>query len=871
MAPASFESAGRSYRFTDLGGFAGPSLSRLPLVHRILLENVLRTAPEIEPATLPSWILGEAGFAEIPFRPGRVMMHDTTCGPALVDIAAARSALAEAGADPTRLNPVLQVDVSTDHSVSVDHFGFRDALRRNMEGEILRNRERYRFMKWASRSLANLTVHPPGTGIMHTINLERLATVVTGATIGEALWAIPDTLIGTDSHTPMVNGLGVLGWGVGGLEAESVMFGLPVRMRIPAVVGVRLSGQLPAGTFATDLALLVTSRLRRADVAGDFVEFFGPGLATLSAGERSVVANMAPEYGAATGFFPVDGRVLDYLAQTGRSHEQIRLVEDYCRLQGLWFEPEATPVYDRLVEIDLGSVVASIAGPGRPQDLLPASGTRQALATRLPSGARAASELPAAPVAIAAITSCTNTSDPRLLVAAGLVARKARGFGLSARPWVKTSLTPGSPVARAYLERCGLLEDLEALGFAIAGYGCGVCIGNSGALTPMIEEAIAQESTLPIAILSGNRNFPGRVHGEIECAFLASPPLVIAWAIAGDAAVDITREPVGAASDGRPVLLEELWPTEAEIEAALAAALRPGDYDVEHQAVTRNPAWAEIAAPTTGLYPWDEGSTYLRRPPFASLEVATRLGNFSAHPLIVLGDDITTDHISPAGQIPQGSDAALHLLARGERPDCLNAYSARRGNWEVMVRGLFTNRGVRNLIRPGIAPGRTVHAGTGSEASLGEIAELYRREAISVVIVAGERYGTGSSRDWAAKGVALLGVRAVLAVGFERIHRANLVNMGVLPLLLPPEAHPHRLGLAAADRLEISADPVLLRPRGEVRVTLRREARSDTLTAIAAVETEAELDILRRGGMIPTLLDHILSEPARRGDSLPTG
>lgn len=837
MSLASGDFGGRSYRFVDLKAVLGPRLVRTPWITRIVLENLIRSGGD------PARLLAGDAEAEIEFWPARLLMHDTTCGPALVDIAAARDALAEAGGDPARLNPVLPVDVSTDHSLAADAWGSPDAAARNMAREMARNAERYRFMKWATAALDGFTVHPPGSGIMHTLNLERLATVAGAETREGVLWARPDTLIGTDSHTPMVNGIGVLGWGVGGLEAEGVMFGMPVTLRAPQVVGVRLTGALQPGVTATDLALVVTERLRRAPLDGRFVEFFGPGVSTLTAGQRAVVANMAPEYGAATGYFPVDAATLAYLRQTGRTEAHVGFVEAYVKAAGLWFDPGAEPAYAEVVALDLADVKISLAGPRRPQDRVsPAEAPR-----RLGGGARR-------PVALAAITSCTNTSDPRLLIAAGLVARKARARGLAPPPWVKTTLAPGSPAARRMLERAGLLADLEALGFAIVGHGCTVCIGNSG---PLADDAsaLAAEGAEPVAVLSGNRNFPGRVHGEITDAFLASPPLVVAYAVAGEARLDITADPLGRDAAGQPVRLADLWPGEAEIEAMARAALDPADYAPAYEAAEANVAWAALAAPASPLYPWEAGSTYLRRPPFARLDAEPRLGRYRATPLMVLGDDVTTDHISPAGAIAASSEAGRWLTDHGDDPKDLNVFSARRGNWQAMLRGLFTNRSVRNLLAPGLAPGATVHAPTGEALPLWRAAARYAEAGEPLVIVAGERYGMGSSRDWAAKGQALLGVRAVLANGFERIHRSNLVNMGILPLRLPPDLRPEDLALGPQDGIEVDAPAEALAPRARIAVAVHRAAGAvERFDALAEVETSLEVETLRAGGLLPMIL-----------------
>jgi aconitate hydratase len=858
--PAELVSSGQRFRIFDLHVAAGGKLSQLPHIHRILLENIVRAGgPEMARArkAILDWLETATSVEEIPFLPSRILMHDTTCGPALVDIAGLRSATAEAGSDPSRLNPVLPVDVSTDHSVAVDAFGGSEAKRHNMERELSRNAERYQLMKWATRALTNFRVHPPGTGIMHTLNLERLATVVSVATIDGVQWAIPDTLIGTDSHTPMINGIGVLGWGVGGLEAESVMFGMPVMLRVPDVVGVRLQGRLREGVLATDLALTVTQILRRENLADRFVEFFGLGVSHLSAGDRSVVANMTPEFGANTGYFPIDAQTLAYLRTTGRSAEHVRLVEDYAKRQGLWFDPEATPRYTDTIDIDLAEVEVSLAGPRRPQDRIAASDTIAAFADIVKQRPYVKSgKLPGdGAVALAAITSCTNTSDPRLVVAAGLLARKARQFGLKPPSWVKTSLAPGSPTAERYLQRAGLLEDLEAVGFGIVGYGCTTCIGNSGPLTDEIAAAMETRGIAPVAVLSGNRNFPGRVHPQLEAGFLASPPLVVAFALAGDVDRNILTDPIGVSTTGATIRLADLWPSGAEIDAALALAMDTTDFTFAYEDAEASHAWKQLTAPDSAIFPWDQESTYIRRPPFASAGAGTRLGRYSAHPLLVLGDDITTDHISPAGQIPSQGAAADYLAERGENRRDLNVFASRRGNWEVMVRGLFTNNAVRNLLAPKAAPGATVHAPSGDVLPLWPAAERYRHEGASVVLVAGERYGMGSSRDWAAKGAALLRVRAVLALSFERIHRSNLIGMGILPLRLPAEWSPERLVLKPGDLIEIDASLDHVRPRGRVKVRVHRSAgASDIFQTTAAIETSLEVELLKIGGMLPMIL-----------------
>ena len=861
--PATLDHAGQTYRMVDLPALFGERLYQLPVVLRLLLENVIRNSPQDERQAgidaIFGWLAHGSSEAELAFQPGRVLMHDTTSTPALVDIAAMRDALHEAGRDPAVLNPGLPVDISVDHSLAVEFFGQRDALERNLQMEMRRNSERYRFLRWASKAMKGVRIHPPGTGIMHTINLEQLATVVTVEQRDGERWVVPDTMIGTDSHTPMINGIGVLGWGVGGLEAQTVMFGMPTMLRVPDVIGVRLTGRLGAGAVATDLALTVTQQLRQIGVAGEFVEFFGPGVATLTAGERAVVANMAPEYGATTGYFAIDRNTLDYLAQTDRPLERIALVEAYARRNGFWFDPDAQPTYTRTIDIDLGAIAIHVAGPKRPQDLLAYTGTAAALGKLGFQPAAANAVLPRHPVVIAAITSCTNTSDPGLLVAAGLVARRARAFGLKVPAWVKTSLGPGSPAAAAYLERAGLLDDLSWVGFDIVGYGCTTCIGNSGALTAPIQAAQAAGEIAPVAVLSGNRNFPGRVHPDLDLGFLMSPPLVIAFAIAGNAELDLGRDPVGHTPEGKAVYLRELWPGRDEIDTLVRTSLSADDFPRAFARAGLNPAWHGLEVPDSARFPWNPASTALRRPPFASLNQSSQLGHYSAYPLLVLGDDITTDHISPASAIPKDSFVADFLVERGDDRDDLNVFASRRGNWEVMLRAAFYSKSLRNLLLPSAPVGHTLHVPSGEVAPIFSVAQRYRDEGHPVVLVAGERYGTGSSRDWAAKGQRLLGVRAVLAVSFERIHRSNLIGMGILPLRLPSA-----LQVAPGERIEIDARQDSLQPRCLVKVALHRlDGSVEAFEAVAAVETRLETELLRQGGVIPYILQKTIAEPGK--------
>ena len=861
---------GESFSVVNLRHAAGSSFEKLPVVLRLLMENAIRNMQGDERQravqAILAWLETGSSEEEIAFQPGRVLMHDTTSTPALVDVAAMRDALAEAGVDPTVLNPGLQVDVSVDHSLAVEAYAKTGAATENLQHEIRRNAERYKFLRWASQVLKGVRINPPGTGIMHTINLEQLATVVTTEQCGGQTWLVPDMMIGTDSHTPMVNGIGVLGWGVGGLEAQTVMFGMPTMLRIPDVIGVRLVGRLSPGVLATDLALTVTQRLRQVGVTGEFVEFYGPGVSTLSAGDRSVVANMAPEYGATTGYFPVDEATLAYLRSTGRSQQAIERVAAYLQHTGLWFDPEAQPRYTQSIEIDLAQIGMHVAGPKRPQDLLNFSQTSEALA-KVGFQPRAQGVLPVHPVAIAAITSCTNTSDPALLIAAGLLARKARVLGLKVPHWVKTSLAPGSPAAASYLQRAGLLEDLEAVGFGIVGYGCTTCIGNPGPLTAPIIQAQNAGASKAVAILSGNRNFPGRVHPDLELSFIMSPPLVIAFGLGGDAQKNLATEPVQTGANGQPVYLKDLWPTHEEIAEHLQRGLQPKDFKRDFEIATANPLWQGLNAPTSARFPWDEKSTILRRPPFAAVDAGSQLGHYTAYPLLVVGDDVTTDHISPASAIPPDSLVADFLVARGDDRNDLNVFASRRGNWEVMMRAAFHNKTLVNLLQPGMPVAHTLHVPSSEVQPIWDVAARYRDAGQSVVLVAGERYGMGSSRDWAAKGQRLLGIRSVLAVSFERIHRSNLIGMGILPLRLPEGVNPQTLHIQPGDKLDVMADAAKLSPRCKVPVLLRRAGSSvETIDAIAAVETQLEVDLLRAGGVIPSILQQTIR--VQRGEAV---
>lgn len=865
---------GDNLRYVDVDRILPAGGRPLPKVIKLLLENVIRTGSGAERRrsvdAIAEWRHTGTSTREVEIFPGRLLMHDTTSTPALVDIAAMRDVLTAEGLDPSRLNPVLPVEVSVDHSLAVKSYGRQESANQNLEADMSLNRERYTFLKWAAATMRNVHINPPGTGIMHTINLEQLATVAAVEKREGKPWAVPDLMIGTDSHTPMVNALGVLGWGVGGLEAQTVMFGMPVAMRIPEVIGVKLTNALTSGVTATDLALRVTSALRSLGVTGACVEFYGPGVSTLSVGSRAVIANMAPEYGATTGYFPIDDHTLDYLRGTGRSAAQVAFVEDYSRRAGLWFDPAVEPIFTESIEIDLADIVTTIAGPRRPQDAcaaadLPAvlhagDGTRAPVPPehgaegdprRKPASSAPGTELPRFPIALASITSCTNTTDPALLITAGLLAKAAHERGMNVPPWVKTSLAPGSPAAATYLNRAGLMPHLSAVGFDIVGFGCATCIGNSGDLPEAI--ACAPAGVQPVAALSGNRNFPGRVHPELELGLLMSPPLVIAFALAGRADLDITTEVLGADAEGFPVRLSDLWPSEQAVQDALRAGLSSEDFSRDFRAASASALWRRIEAPEGETFPWDEESSTLRRPPFGDSRDPVRLGIYAARALVSLGDDITTDHISPASAIPNDSAAAAYLESMGVRER--NVFASYRGNWEVMVRGAYDNRSITNRLAPTVPPGHSIHSPSGRVLPLSELAELYRGEGENVVVVAGERYGMGSSRDWAAKAPWLLGIRAVLADSFERIHRTNLIGMGILPLVIPPEARPIH-SIAPGDVLRIGAAVSDVGVRGSVPVVLERVGGEKlSFVAEAAVDTAHELDLLRAGGVIPFILD----------------
>ncbi len=858
----------------------GPDLARTPVTVKILLENVLRHAgrgavAEGDVRLLAAWRPAAGGEAEIPFLPARVILQDFTGVPAIVDLAAMRDAMAALGGDPARVNPLVPADLVIDHSVQVDRFGTADAFAFNVAREYERNGERYQLLRWAQRAFRGLRVVPPGTGIVHQVNLEFLATVVTTAELDGAPVAFPDTLVGTDSHTTMVNALGVLGYGVGGIEAEAVLLGQPLYQPVPRVVGVRLAGELPRGATATDLVLVVTERLRRLGVVGSFVEFAGDGLAGLPLPDRATISNMSPEFGATATLFPIDDETLTYLRLTGRSAELVALVERYAKEQGLWREPGPGPDFDEVVELDLASVEPSLAGPRRPQDRVPLPATRASFEAVYPGilpspGAPAAApgEVRNGSVVIAAITSCTNTSNPTVMVGAGLLAKKAVERGLRVRPTVKTSLAPGSRAVTSYLERAGLTAPLADLGFTLAGYGCTTCIGNSGPLDEAVARQIEDEGLVAAAVLSGNRNFEGRIHPLARASYLASPPLVVAFAIAGRIDVDLSREPLGIGDDGRPVFLADIWPAPEEIRAAIAGSIDGELFRATYASVFEgDERWRALPVPEGDRYAWDAASTYVADPPFFAgmgLEPAPVADIVGARVLAWLGDSVTTDHISPAGSIPAWSPAGQWLQGRGVAPLEFNSYGARRGHHEVMMRGTFGNIRLRNRLVEGKEGPYTRVLPSGEEAFLYDAAMGYLAAGVPAIVLAGREYGSGSSRDWAAKGTRLLGVRAVIAESYERIHRSNLVGMGVLPLQFLPGESAASLGLSGREAYSIAGLAEGLAPRSRVEVVAAAEPADGggerRVTVECRLDGPIEVDYYRQGGILPAVLRRIARE-----------
>jgi aconitate hydratase len=885
---------GKEYRYFSLNLLEQQGLgpvSRLPFSIKVLLEAAVRqfdgrAITEDHVKQLANWAESDHS-KEVPFIPARIVLQDFTGVPVVVDLAAMRATVARAGGDPKRINPLVPVDLVIDHSVMVDAFGSKDALETNMKLEFARNEERYRFLRWAQTAFDNFRAVPPATGIVHQVNLEYLASVAATKQIDGEWYVFPDSLVGTDSHTTMINGLGVVGWGVGGIEAEAGMLGQPLYFVMPEVIGFKLTGSLAEGATATDLALTVTQMLRKKGVVGKFVEFYGSGLSNITLADRATVANMAPEYGATIGFFPVDEETLNYLRMTGRSEEQVRLVEAYYKAQGL-FRTDDTPdpVFTETLELDLSTVVPSLAGPKRPQDRVELTQMKdsfnQIIRTPIEKGGYGLSEdkiaekvevkhpngetstLTTGSVVIAAITSCTNTSNPSVMLGAGLVAKKAVERGLTKPAYVKTSLTPGSLVVTEYLKKAGLIEPLEALGFHVAGYGCATCIGNSGPLPDEVSQAIADHDLTVVSVLSGNRNFEGRVHAQVKANYLASPPLVVAYALAGTVNIDLSKDPIGYDRDNKPVYLKDIWPSNQEIADAIAQAMTPDMFREKYSDVFRaNPRWNAIDVPEGTLYEWDKNSTYIQEPPFFE-GLEPQPGDITeirgARAMALLGDSVTTDHISPAGSIKPDSPAGKYLTERGVKKEDFNSYGSRRGNHEVMMRGTFANIRIRNQMIPGVEGGFTKYLPTGEVMPIYDACMKYAQDGTPLVVFAGKEYGTGSSRDWAAKGTYLLGVKAVIAESFERIHRSNLVGMGVLPLQFPAGTSWSSLGITGTETFDIIGLGNDVQPGQTVKVKATREDGSSfEFDVIVRLDSMVDVDYYRNGGILQTVLRQLMA------------
>ncbi|KDE23561.1 aconitate hydratase AcnA [Bacillus subtilis] len=889
QARKTFTTNGKTYHYYSLKALEDSGIgkvSKLPYSIKVLLESVLRQVDGFvikkeHVENLAKWGTAELKDIDVPFKPSRVILQDFTGVPAVVDLASLRKAMAAVGGDPDKINPEIPVDLVIDHSVQVDKAGTEDALAVNMDLEFERNAERYKFLSWAKKAFNNYQAVPPATGIVHQVNLEFLASVVHAIEEDGELVTYPDTLVGTDSHTTMINGIGVLGWGVGGIEAEAGMLGQPSYFPVPEVIGAKLVGKLPNGTTATDLALKVTQVLREKGVVGKFVEFFGPGIAELPLADRATIANMAPEYGATCGFFPVDEEALNYLRLTGRDPEHIDVVEAYCRSNGLFYTPDAEdPQFTDVVEIDLSQIEANLSGPKRPQDLIPLSAMQETFKKQLVSpagnqgfGLNAEEEnkeikfkllngeetvMKTGAIAIAAITSCTNTSNPYVLIGAGLVAKKAVELGLKVPNYVKTSLAPGSKVVTGYLVNSGLLPYMKELGFNLVGYGCTTCIGNSGPLSPEIEEAVAKNDLLITSVLSGNRNFEGRIHPLVKGNYLASPPLVVAYALAGTVNINLKTDPIGVGKDGQNVYFNDIWPSTDEINSLVKQTVTPELFRKEYETVfDDNERWNEIETTDEALYKWDNDSTYIQNPPFFE-EMSVEPGK--VEPLKGLrvvgkfGDSVTTDHISPAGAIGKDTPAGKYLQEKGVSPRDFNSYGSRRGNHEVMMRGTFANIRIKNQIAPGTEGGFTTYWPTGEVTSIYDACMKYKEDKTGLVVLAGKDYGMGSSRDWAAKGTNLLGIRTVIAESFERIHRSNLVFMGVLPLQFKQGENADTLGLTGKEVIEVDVDETV-RPRDLVTVrAINEDGNVTTFEAVVRFDSEVEIDYYRHGGILQMVL-----------------
>ena len=856
----------KEYQYFDLNALGASSIDSMPFSHKILLENAVRHSQE-DPSreqdiqTILNWDAKSGNNTEISFTPSRVILQDFTGVPAVVDLAAMRDAVAEMKGDATQINPLSPAELVIDHSVQVDHFGSNDALEKNNKVEFERNQERYKFLRWGQEAFSNFQVVPPNTGIVHQVNVEYLGRVIFSKESDDNLLAYPDTLVGTDSHTTMINGIGCLGWGVGGIEAEAAMLGQPITMLLPDVIGIKVSGQLREGVTATDLVLTVTEITRNYGVVGKFVEFFGDGLKNLPVADRATLSNMAPEFGSTCAIFPIDEETIRYLKLSGRSASHVELVETYSKAQSLWRKDGQEPNYTDVIDLDLSAVEPCLAGPKRPQDRINLNQVPEVVKQEINGADNSIDEISNGSVLIAAITSCTNTSNPAVMIAAGLVARNARSRGLQSRPWVKTSLAPGSKVVTKYLEETGLLEDLENMGFNIVGYGCTTCIGNSGPLNPDIAKAVNEKQLFTSSVLSGNRNFEGRIHPLIKHNFLASPPLVVAYAIAGSMLINLEKEPLGISDDGEEIYLKDIWPSKQEIDNLIASTINPEMFRKAYEDLLKGDSvWQQLEIPTGEIYEWDNDSTYIKKPPYfnsMTLDLPKMNKISSARVLALLGDSVTTDHISPAGNIDPKSPAGQYLLERGVERKSFNSYGSRRGNHEVMMRGTFANIRLRNKLAPGTEGGWTKMEDDQEPISIFEAAQQFQKSNTDLIVIAGKEYGTGSSRDWAAKGVSLLGVKAVIAESYERIHRSNLIGMGVLPLEFMPNVNAESLSINGFELFSVED----IKPGDKTAnvIISNKDNKSHGFEVTVRIDTPKEWEYFQHGGILQYVIRGLVS------------
>jgi len=856
----------KEYQYLDLKSLDIENLDKVPFSHKILLENALRHSLEDDTRekdinSIINWDAKAGKAIEISFTPSRVILQDFTGVPAVVDLAAMRDAVASMNGDATQINPLSPAELVIDHSVQVDHFGSIDALEKNNKVEFERNQERYKFLRWGQEAFSNFQVVPPNTGIVHQVNVEYLGRVIFSKQSDDNLIAYPDTLVGTDSHTTMINGIGCLGWGVGGIEAEAAMLGQPITMLLPDVIGIRVSSQLREGVTATDLVLTVTEIMRNYGVVGKFVEFFGDGLKNLPVADRATLSNMAPEFGSTCAIFPIDDETIRYLKLSGRSASHVELVETYSKAQSLWRKDGQEPDYTDVIDLDLSAVEPCLSGPKRPQDRINLNQVPEVVKQEINGADNSINEISNGSVLIAAITSCTNTSNPAVMIAAGLVARNARSKGLESRPWVKTSLAPGSKVVTKYLEETGLLDDLENMGFNIVGYGCTTCIGNSGPLNPDIAEAVNEKQLLTSSVLSGNRNFEGRIHPLIKHNFLASPPLVVAYAIAGSMLINLEKEPLGISDDGDEIFLKDIWPSKQEIDNLISSTINPEMFRKAYEdSLQGDSVWQKLEIPTGEIYEWDNDSTYIKKPPYfdlMTLDLPKMNTVSNARVLALLGDSVTTDHISPAGNIDPNSPAGQYLLERGVERKNFNSYGSRRGNHEVMMRGTFANIRLRNKLAPGTEGGWTQMEENQEPISIFEAAEQFQQSGTDLIVIAGKEYGTGSSRDWAAKGVSLLGVKAVIAESYERIHRSNLIGMGVLPLEFMANENAESLSINGFESFSIKD----IKPGNKTAnvIISNKDNKSQSFEVTVRIDTPKEWEYFQHGGILQYVIRGLVS------------